>query len=281
MRFPRCSGILLHPTSLPGLFGSGDLGPSAYHFVDWLVAAGQSLWQMLPLGSPGLANSPYMCLSAFAGNSLLIDPMKLLSNGWLVKDDLLITRSLSERHIEFAEVIPIRMSFLEKASEFFFKYGNDVDRKNFEMFCNDNKSWLEDYALFQALNHKYGGHKWTTWEREMIQRTPEALQRASVELSKQIDFHRFTQWCFRCQWDALKKYANERGVKLIGDIPIFVAHHSSDVWAHQGAFNLDKDGEPTIVAGVPPDYFSTDRAAMGQSIISLGCDERKQILLVD
>lgn len=142
MRFPRCSGILLHPTSLPGLFGSGDLGPSAYHFVDWLVVASQSLWQMLPLGSPGLANSPYMCLSAFAGNSLLIDPMKLLSNGWLVKDDLLITRSLSERHIEFAEVIPIRMSFLEKASEFFFKYGNDIDRKNYEMFCNDNKSWL-------------------------------------------------------------------------------------------------------------------------------------------
>jgi 4-alpha-glucanotransferase len=256
MRFPRSSGILLHPTSLPGQFGSGDLGASAYHFVDWLVTAGQSIWQMLPLGPAGLANSPYMSLSAFAGSPLLIDLQYLVSQGWLAQEDLHTTQDLSVYHVDYEEVIAFRIKLLAKASKQFFKHGKSEDRKLYSHYCAIEKSWLDDYSLFQALNDEYGDREWSSWNADLAQREPNRLKKASAEFQENVDFHKFTQWCFARQWSLLKKYANDRNVILVGDIPIFVAYHSADVWAHPEEFFLDKDGMPTVVAGVPPDYFS-------------------------
>ncbi len=256
MRFPRSSGILLHPTSLPDSFGCGDIGATSYHFIDWLVAAGQSLWQMLPLGPTGTANSPYMSLSAFAGNPILIDIEELISHGWLLKEELSETQSVSYYCIDFEEVNALRVTMLKKASIRFFREGNQKDRETYETFCYDEKNWLNDYALFEALNQQYEGEQWTSWDQELSLRSPYAVEKAGVDLREHIDFIKFVQWCFSRQWMALKKYANERNVILVGDIPIFVAHHSSDVWANPEAFYLDDKGLPTVVAGVPPDYFS-------------------------
>jgi 4-alpha-glucanotransferase len=255
MRFPRSSGILLHPISLPGQFGSGDLGAPAYHFVDWLVAAGQSLWQMLPLGPVGLANSPYMSHSVFAGSPMLIDLQELVSHSWLTQEDLCITQGLSAYRVNYSEVTAFRMRILAKASKQFFKHGTSEDLKQYVLYCAAEKSWLEDYTLFQAFNHKYGEQEWSSWNTNLAHREPNALEKTSEELHDSVDFHKFTQWCFARQWSLLKKYANDRNVILVGDIPIFVAYHSADVWAHPKEFYLDKDGMPTVVAGVPPDYF--------------------------
>ncbi len=256
MRFPRSSGILLHPTSLPGPYGSGDLGASSYHFIDWLTAAGQTLWQMLPLGPIGLANSPYMSLSAFAGNPLLIDLQALVSHGWLTQEDLSIVQGFPRYHIDYSEVTSFRMMMLTKASKQFNEHTKTEDHKQFEIFCATEKLWLNDYALFQALNMKFKGKEWTSWGQDLIQRNPAALLKVTEELQEYIEFHKFTQWCFARQWNTLKKYANNCGIKLIGDIPIFVAHHSADVWSHPKSFHLKKDGTPKVVAGVPPDYFN-------------------------
>jgi 4-alpha-glucanotransferase len=256
MRFPRSSGILLHPTSLPGQFGSGDLGASAYHFVDWLVTAGQSLWQMLPLGPAGLANSPYMSHSAFAGNPLLIDLQELISHGWLTQEDLCITQGLSPHRVDYSEVTAFRMKLLTIASDSFFRDGKPEDVNQFVRYCAVEKSWLEDYALFQALNYRHGEKEWSSWDINLVHREPNALKEASEELSDSVAFQKFTQWCFDRQWSLLTKYAHERNITLIGDLPIFIAYHSVDVWTHPEEFSLDEDGNPTVVAGVPPDYFS-------------------------
>ncbi len=255
MKFQRSSGILLHPTSLPGSHGSGDLGPAAYHFVDWLVTAGQKLWQMLPLGPVGYGNSPYMGLSAFAGNPMLIDLQELSSKGWLDRAALPPLESNPQR-IDYATMIRFRYEKLSKASYGFFTHGSETDGKSFEAFCKDQANWLDDYALFMALNGKFGDAAWTEWDSDVALREPRALKRAQKELSNEIDFHKFCQWCFIRQWKNLKKYANQKGVHLVGDIPIFVAHHSADVWSNPDSFHLDKNRNPTVVAGVPPDYFS-------------------------
>jgi 4-alpha-glucanotransferase len=266
MNFPRSSGILLHPTSLPGPYGSGDLGESAYRFVDWLVSAGQSLWQMLPLGPAGMANSPYMSLSAFAGNPLLIDLKELHDRGWLTETDLLFPLVNQNTKIDFQSVTKFRMMILEKASNNFFEKAGDEEKTQFTNYCKAEKSWLEDYALFQALNNKYSQGEWTSWDSDLVHRKPAALKNAKKELQHLIDFQKFAQWCFSRQWHALKKYANDRNVKLVGDIPIFVAHHSADVWSNPEDFTLDKEGRPIFVAGVPPDYFSEDGQRWGNPL---------------
>ncbi len=255
MRFPRSSGILLHPTSLPGPYGSGDLGSAAHHFIDWMVVAGQTVWQMLPIGPVGLANSPYMSLSAFAGSPLLIDLLELRSHKWLT-DAELQAPAFPTDHVDYAAAEPFRMGVLRMAADRFFTAGSAPEKSEYAAFCKANASWLDDYALFQSLNDKNDRRLWTTWDKKLVHRDPAALAAARIELQKEIDFHRFTQWCFSRQWASLKKYANDRNIRLMGDIPIFVAHHSSDVWSHPGEFFLDRDGNPTIVAGVPPDYFS-------------------------
>jgi 4-alpha-glucanotransferase len=256
MKFQRSSGILLHPTSLPGPHGSGDLGPAAYHFIDWLVVAGQKVWQMLPLGPVGYGNSPYMSLSAFAGNPMLIDLQELVARGWLPGEALGHVPDFDPHRIDYAHSIQFRLNQLRKASRGFFTKGSGADGKAFETFCRQHAGWLDDYALFMALNDRYRGKAWSQWDSEITHRRAAVLKKVSKELSGEIDYHKFTQWCFMRQWKNLRKYANEKGILLFGDIPIFVAHHSADVWSNPGSFHLDKDCNPTVVAGVPPDYFS-------------------------
>ena len=256
MTFPRASGILLHPTSLPGRFGIGDLGVEAYRFADFLVASGQSLWQVLPLGPTGYGDSPYACYSAFAGNTLLISPERLFEEGLLAKNDLDEIPSLPTEQVDFERVHQSKDIILGKA---FARYQRATDtelRSAFETFAEQNASWLDDYALFRALKSAHGGVAWHEWERPLVRREPAALTRASVDLRDQIEAHKFFQFLFFRQWFALKAYCNERGVNLIGDIPIFVAQDSADVWTNPDQFKLDQDGRPIVVAGVPPDYFS-------------------------
>jgi 4-alpha-glucanotransferase len=256
MRFPRSSGILLHPTSLPGPYGSGDFGDVSRHFIEWLLVAGQKIWQVLPLEPTGYGNSPYMALSAFAGNPLLIGMEGLLSKGWLRRSDLTPVPDFESRRADYTKVIPYRMLAIHRAAERFFERHDSADEADFASFCKEQESWLEEFCLFKALEDNFGGVEWTKWDGDLAQRKPKSIEGARKELTGEIRFWKFTQWQFYRQWAEVKKYANERGIKIMGDIPIFVAHHSSDVWAHPELFFLDKHGRPTFVAGVPPDYFS-------------------------
>ena len=254
--FPRSSGVLLHLTSLPGQHGSGDLGESAYHFVDWLVAAGQSRWQILPLVNIGPGNSPYMSNSAFAGNVLLINLEELQQHGWLMELDFRDSSMLDSRHIEFGKVIPYRMNCLAKAAKHFEENSSPEDRADFSAFCEKHASWLEDYALFMALSEGVHGRDWCCWDAELVSRNSKALEVASANNAERISFWKFCQWRFFHQWIKLKAYANQRGVRIIGDMPIYVAHNSVEAWVRPDLFELDKQGRPTKIAGVPPDVFS-------------------------
>jgi len=256
MSFPRASGILLHPTSLPGRFGIGDLGPAAHRFADFLVASGQSLWQVLPLGPTGYGDSPYACYSAFAGNTLLVSPEKLLDEGLLDQEELDEIQALPPDSVDFGRAHKIKEDLLVKA---FRSYQSTTDtefRSEFETFSEQNSSWLNDYALFRALKTEHGGKAWHEWARSLVRREPAALARARTRLHEQIEAHKFAQFLFFKQWFELKGYCNERGISLIGDVPIFVAQDSADVWTNPEQFKLDRNGIPTVVAGVPPDYFS-------------------------
>jgi 4-alpha-glucanotransferase len=256
MSFPRASGILLHPTSLPGRFGVGDLGDEAYAFADFLIASGQSLWQVLPLGPTGYGDSPYACYSAFAGNTLLISPEKLFEEGLLTKSDVDDISSPPADRVDFERVHQSKNAALQKACENYKLTTDTGFRSAFESFAEQNASWLEDYALFQALKGMHNGAAWQEWDRPLVQREPAALTRARGQLQQQIEAHKFFQFLFFKQWFALKAYCNERGVRIIGDIPIFVAGDSADVWTNPEQFKLDENGRPIVVAGVPPDYFS-------------------------
>ena len=258
MPIPRHSGILLHLTSLPGAHGSGDLGASAYHFVDWLVAGAQSLWQVLPLGGVGPGNSPYMSPSAFAGNELLIDLTRLRDAGWLRDADLTPPPALAESHVDYAAVRAFRLPRLRRAAERFFSDARRGAQTEFLAFSAQHADWLDDYALFMALDGKFGGHGkvWQDWPAPIARRKPQALTEAAASLADECRFWRFCQWCFHSQWASLRQYAHSRGVEFVGDMPIFVSPHSADVWAHQELFELDAKGHPRVVAGVPPDYFS-------------------------
>jgi 4-alpha-glucanotransferase len=260
MRFPRASGVLLHPTSLPGPHGSGDLGREAYHFVDWLVAAGQRLWQLLPLAGIGPGNSPYMSNSAFAGNVLLIDLVELQQQGWLDVDDLTPVPGLQNSSVDFAAMYPFRMERLAKAATRFAQQASDAQRADFQAFQARHQSWLPDYSLFLSLCEHLGWRDWCDWEPGLARRDPAALAAAREQHASRIHFWEFCQWCFYRQWLALKAYANGKGIDIIGDTPIFIAYLSAEVWANPHLFELDSNGRPTVVAGVPPDVF----AATGQ-----------------
>ena len=266
MRFPRASGILLHPTSLPGPHGSGDLGDAAHHFVDWLATARQRLWQVLPLGGIGPGNSPYMSPSAFAGNVLLVDPVELHRQGWLEADDLAPAPGIREDQVNFTVVVPWRMERLSRAARRFAQAATAQQRADFEAFCMAHAAWLDDYALFMALSEAHEGQDWCDWPPPLARRDPTALATARVQQADRIAFWTFAQWSFFRQWGALKRYAHGKGVQVVGDAPIFVAHHSADVWAHPGLFELDERGRPTVVAGVPPDYFSSTGQRWGNPL---------------
>ena len=257
MSFPRASGILLHPTSLPGCFAIGDLGPAAYQFADFLVASGQSLWQVLPLGPTGYGDSPYACYSAFAGNTMLVSPEKLVEDGLVSQIELDQVQPVADDKVDFGHAYEIKANLLAKA---FARYQRTTDtefRSEFETFAGQNATWLNEYALFRALKNEDGGKAWHEWERSLVRREPGAIARAKSKLHDQIEAHKFAQFLFFKQWFELKAYCNERGISLIGDVPIFVAQDSADVWTNPEQFKLDRDGIPTVVAGVPPDYFSS------------------------
>ena len=266
MNFHRASGILVHPTSLPGPHGSGDLGPAAYHFVDWLVSAGQRLWQILPLGGIGPGNSPYMSSSAFAGNVLLIDLQALQQAGWLDDSALVPAQGFADARLHFDVVVPWRMERLQRAAAGFAAGATAADRKDFHDFCAQHASWLGDYALFMALADAHGWRLWCDWSPALARRDSDALAQARARHARAITFWQFCQWCFFRQWGRLREYARGRGIRIVGDTPIFVAYQSADVWVRPELFELDHDGRPRVVAGVPPDYFSATGQRWGNPL---------------
>jgi 4-alpha-glucanotransferase len=247
----RSSGILLHPTSFPSRYGIGDLGPEAYKFVDFLVEAGQTLWQVLPLGPTGYGDSPYASYSAFAGNTLLISPERLLDEGLLDHADL---EETPVGPIDYGYAHRLKDEFIANAYRNFVNTNNTPLRSEFEAFVQQHSYWLDDYALFRALKDEHDGAAWTKWERSVVSRR------------SQIEAHQFYQFLFFRQWSALRSYCHNRGIKIIGDFPIFVAHDSCDVWTSPEQFKLDKSGNPTVVAGVPPDYFSATGQLWGNPL---------------
>lgn len=261
----RTSGILLHPTSLPGPFGIGDLGPAAHRFVDFLAAAGQGLWQMLPTGPTGYGESPYSCTSAFACNPLLISPEHLLEEGWIAPEDLQVP-DFPRDQVDFHRVIPWKRALISRAVHGFHARASDTDRADYAAFRAQHADWLEDYALFHALKAHQGYRPWTLWHDDFVQRDPAALARWSRAHAHELEAQCLTQYLLARQWSALRDHAHRRGIRLIGDIPIFVAHDSSEVWTHREWFQLDAAGQPTVVAGVPPDYFSATGQRWGNPL---------------
>ena len=256
MKFPRSSGILLHPTSLPDRFGIGDLGKAAYRFVDFLSAAGQSYWQVLPLSPTGYGDSPYQGLSAFAGNPMLINLEKLVERGHLSAQDMEGAPGFPENRVDFGPVIHWKSALLSRAFHNFRSRAPAEQYAAFDSFCKEQNFWLDDFALFMALKRAHDLQSWQKWEPEIATREPEALTNAREALTDEIKNEKYRQWQFFEQWLNLKQYANERDIKIIGDIPIFVALDSADVWANTDLFHFDERFRPTVVSGVPPDYFS-------------------------
>ncbi len=266
MNRQRASGILLHPTSLPSRWGIGDLGDSAYDFADLLAAAGQRIWQVMPLGPTGYGDSPYQSFSAFAGNPLLINFDILLEEGLLAPSDLADAPILPDTAVDYGAVIPFKHRTLRRAFARFQQGYADHLRADFEAFCAEQASWLDDYALFAALKSANGGDSWSSWDPGLRRRDPGALDAARRTYTDEIAYQRFIQYLFFDQWLALKKYVNDLGIQIMGDIPIFVAYDSADVWAHPELFFLDEDGRPLVVAGVPPDYFSATGQLWGNPL---------------
>ena len=268
MKFARSSGILLHPTSLPGRPGVGDLGAEAYRFADFLVRAGQRIWQVLPLGPTGYGDSPYQCFSAFAGNPLLVSLEKLVEEGDLTSDDLAVNLPhFPTRQVDFGCVIRYKLPLLKRAAENFRARASAARREEYETFCGQNASWLENYTLFMALKEAHGGEAvWNQWERDVAARQPNALARWKERLAGATEIQKYAQYQFFKQWLVLKAYCHSRGIQVMGDIPIFVAHDSADVWAHPELFRLDAEGNPSVKAGVPPDYFSATGQLWGNPL---------------
>jgi len=255
---PRSSGILLHPTSLPGRFGLGEIGPEAIRWLETLRATGQQLWQILPLGPTGYGNSPYQSLSSFAGNPLLISFDSLRNDGALVPQDLAMLPAFSPHKVEFGSVIEVRKAFLTLAARRFLTQceHSPLLKRAFDVFCEREADWLEDFALFAALKDEHQQKSWTDWPAELALRQPEAIAEAMVRLGAEVEEAKAQQFFFQRQWQRLHSRAKDLGISIVGDIPIFAAHDSADVWANRHLFELDAHGQPTVVAGVPPDYFS-------------------------
>ena len=261
----RGSGILLHVASLPSPFGVGDMGPGAFRFVDFLAETKQSLWQILPLNptDPEHYSSPYHSSSAFACNPLLISPELLVQDGLLSKGDVKSPPDFPADKVDYRAVGAYKAELLGKAYERFKEKGNQHE---FERFCSENSPWLEGFALFMALKSHFGGKVWSDWPQDAREREREAVQRAKKELSEKVDKEKFLQYIFFAQWGNLKHYCNEKGIQIIGDIPIYVEHDSADVWAHPEIFKLDGEKRPSVVAGVPPDYFSETGQLWGNPV---------------
>jgi 4-alpha-glucanotransferase len=263
MKTERSAGILLHPTSLPGKFGIGDLGPDAFKFIDFLKDAGQTLWQVLPLGPTGYGDSPYQCFSAFAGNPLLISPELLVQEKLLSESDLSSLHDIDPHKIDYGKIITYKYGLLKKAFEIFEQKFISSDEE-FHNFCIHENYWLDDYSLFMSAKQFHNNVSWTQWEQSIISR--KNLPEWKTKLRNEIEFHKFIQFIFHKQWKSIRLYAHQNGIKIVGDLPIFVAYDSADVWANKELFTIRGDGSLEFVAGVPPDYFSATGQLWGNPL---------------
>jgi 4-alpha-glucanotransferase len=266
MSASRVSGLLLHPTSLPSAYGLGDLGPEALRFLDFLEAAGQRVWQVLPLGPTGYGDSPYQCFSAMAGNPLLVSPERLVEAGWLDEPSLRLLEGLPAGTADFDRLIEPRRAVLARAYDRFAAADDGQAHAEFRAFCDAHAWWLNDFSLFMALKDAHDMRAWTTWPAPLRDRHRDALDEAATRHARSVATHRFAQWQFFRQWAALREAAAARGVTLMGDMPIFVAHDSADVWARPDLYDLRADGTPRVIAGVPPDYFSATGQRWGNPL---------------
>lgn len=266
MTFPRASGILLHPTSLPSPYGIGDLGQTAYDFIDFLVKAKQTYWQVLPLGPTGYGDSPYQCFSAFAGNTNLISPEALVEQELLTQEEIGDKPDFPEGRVDFGAVIEWKNALFKKAYERFRLTANVDLRGSFESFTQIVSFWLDDYALFRAIKKSQGQKSWQEWDVPLKLREESAILQAHEDLLEEVQAQKFYQFLFFRQWTRLKSYANGKGIKIIGDVPIFISLDSADVWCNPQEFKLNEDGSPKVVAGVPPDYFSKTGQLWGNPI---------------
>jgi 4-alpha-glucanotransferase len=251
----RSAGVLLHPTSLPGRFGIGDLGDELLSFLDWAQSAGLRIWQVLPLNAPGYGNSPYGCLSSYAGNPLLISPQRLVEDGLLPDDTLDDVTDLPDDYVDFDRVKTLKKELLLRSWEHFAEHGSYEQQQALSAYVRGNV-WLPDWALYAALKERYREQPWTAWPEGLAARDGNAVADARFELADEIRFHQYVQWLFFAQWATVRAAARARDIRIMGDLPIYVAGDSADVWANREIFQLDDRGEPTVVAGVPPDYFS-------------------------
>ncbi|MGC2195797.1 MAG: 4-alpha-glucanotransferase [Terriglobales bacterium] len=265
MPFPRATGILLHPTSLPARGGIGDFGPSAYEFVDFLASARQSLWQVLPLGPLGYGNSPYSSTSAFAGNPLLISLERLADRGWIDRS-LIADLPQPDGPVDYEAVFPRKMPLLAQAARNFAKSMPENDRARFERFCQANAEWLDDFVLFDALRAHYKLTNWNEWPHALAHREAAALEKARREMADDLMMRRVLQFAFAEQWHALRHYCAQRSIRVVGDIAIFVNYDSADVWMHPELFRLDENRNPLVVSGVPPDFFSSTGQRWGNPL---------------
>lgn len=266
MRFPRASGILLHPTSLPGPYGIGDLGPAAFTFVDILVEAKQTWWQTLPVGPTGEGGSPYSSLSAFAGSELLISPEALNADGFIASADEYRVAAEQPERCDLRAAAEAKSAMLDEAFEAFRSGANPHLGDEYAAFIRENAWWLDDFALFIVMRETFDGRPWTVWPSAIRSREADAVARLGEQMSRRIDAVRFRQFIFFRQWSALRKYANRHGIYILGDMPIFVAHDSADVWCNPSEFKLNDDGTARVVAGVPPDHFSKSGQMWGNPI---------------
>lgn len=265
MSFPRSSGILLHPTSLPSASGIGELGPEAHRFADFLRGAGQRIWQVLPLGPTGYGDSPYQCFSAFAGNPLLISLDTLVARGYLDSGDLESRPEFPAGQVDFGAVIAWKVPLLRHAF-WSFQRSSPVEREAFAAFCETHSAWLDEFALFMALKEAHDNVAWTLWDADLALHKPDAIQRARNQLRDRIECHKFIQFEFEQQWRDLKAHCGRNDIRIMGDVPIYVALDSADVWANRELFELDESGRPKVVSGVPPDYFSATGQLWGNPI---------------
>ncbi|MBW6473060.1 MAG: 4-alpha-glucanotransferase, partial [Anaerolineaceae bacterium] len=266
MKSNRMSGILLHPSSLPGPDGIGDIGPEAYEWVNFLVQSGCNLWQLLPLGPTGYGDSPYQCFSAFAGNPYLISSTLLMDVGLLLLEDLQDRPDFSAESVDFGPVIQWKLKLLDRAYKNFKQKQDDELTETFQQFINQEQDWLLDFALFMAIKEVKGGLSWDHWDDGLRKRDEKALENFQAKNKTLIESHMFKQFLFFTQWTDLKNYANEQGIEIIGDIPIFISFDSSDAWSNPDLFYFDEDLKPTVVAGVPPDYFSATGQLWGNPL---------------
>lgn len=266
MRLPRASGVLLHITSLPSAHGIGDLGAKAFEFVDFLAAAGQKHWQVLPLEQTGYGDSPYSSYSAFAGNIYFVSLDKLVNDGFLSAEDLQNAPEFPAERVDYGAAIGFKLEKLRMAFENFRKTDDETLAAEFHKFCDENGFWLEDYALFRALKLSGGHNAWWDWDESVRKREPEALEAAKKELDDEIFAQKFYQFEFFKQWGELRRYANEKGITMIGDMAIYISRDSADVWCNPQEFKLNEDASPKVVAGVPPDSFSPTGQLWGSPI---------------